>query len=375
MQFTFDEDQAAVGELARDIFTDRATVDRLVEIQNQDGFDADLWKVLADSGLLGVAVPEEHGGSGLGLEGLVALLEEQGRRVAPVPLVAAVAGAALPLSRFGTDEQRERWLDPLLAGTQIAVGAFETTGGAPAQVRASADGDGWLLTGEVALVQAVAQAQAVLVPALLPDGNAGVFIVATDQVSQTPLQVSSWESASAVRLEGVHVEAAQRLGADGDDVIAWTRRRLRVALAALAIGICAEDVKMTAEYTSQREQFGRPLSTNQAVTFRMADAHLDTEAIRLTTYRAASLLDQGLEEDGDTASLVAKWWVGKGAVRVTWAAQQLHGGLGGDVEYPIHRYFLWARQAMHMMGTSAQVAAELGDVMAARRPQIGAAAG
>lgn len=108
----------------------------------------------------------------------------------------------------------------------------------------------------------------------------------------------------------------------------------------------------------------RPVSTNQGVAIRAADAYLDTQNIRLTTYRAASLLDEGREDDAARAALVAKWWVGRGGLRVVLATQHLHGGIGADVDYPIHRYFLWGRQLAFSLGSAAAVEAELGDLLA-----------
>ncbi len=170
------------------------------------------------------------------------------------------------------------------------------------------------------------------------------MIVPTDRdaLVRTPLAVTNRESNSAVQFDGgVAVTAADALPADGAVVRDWTLRRARVALAALATGVCEEALAMTAKYTSERVQFGRPLSTNQAVAVRAADAYLDTESTRLTTHRAAWLMDSGVESEAEAAALVAKWWASRGGLRVVHATQHMHGGIGADVDYPIHRYFLW----------------------------------
>lgn len=141
----------------------------------------------------------------------------------------------------------------------------------------------------------------------------------------------------------------------------------------MQLGVCGQALKTTAEYTSQRIQFDRPLSTNQAVAVRAADAYLDTEAIRLTTRRAAWLLDAGREQEAESAVLVATWWASRGGLRVVHATQHLHGGIGADVDYPIHRYFLWGRQLCFTLGGADATAAELGDVLGSA-PRIGAPA-
>lgn len=366
MQFEFTEDLVAVRELAEKIFTERAQVERVRDVERAGGFDADLWRTIADAGLLAIAVPEEHGGAGLGMLGLAAVLEQQGRRVAAVPVWPVVAGAALPIARFGTDEQRQRWLPGILDGSRIVAGGFDAAPGQLSNLVAEASGDGWTVRGAIAAVPAAQHAAALAVPVRLPDGAVCVAIVPTDRngVRLTPVDATDHLAAAAVSFDGVALAAEDLLGAAGEDAAGWTRRRIRVAMASLAIGVCSEAVAITAAYTSQREQFGRPLSTNQGVAIRAADAYLDTQNIRLTTYRAASLLDEGREEEAARAALVAKWWTSRAGVRVVLATQHLHGGIGADVDYPIHRYFLWGRQLAYSMGSAAEVEAELGSLLA-----------
>ena len=118
MDFTFTEGQDAVRGLAAQIFEGHATTERVKEIERSDErVDRELWRALAEAGLLGIAVPEEHGGSGLGLVELCLLLEQQGRRVAPVPLWPTVVLGALPLAEFGTREQQQAWLPGVAAPT------------------------------------------------------------------------------------------------------------------------------------------------------------------------------------------------------------------------------------------------------------------
>ncbi|QDQ96125.1 acyl-CoA dehydrogenase family protein [Tomitella fengzijianii] len=366
MQFEFSEDHAAIGGLARQIFSARASADALREVEDAGGFDAGLWQALAEADLLGVALPDSAGGAGMGMLGLVALLEEQGRRVAAVPLWSSIAGAALPLAEFGTDAQRRRWLPGFLEGSHVLTGAFEVGDGTGLAVRAEADGDGWALHGSLAAVPAADRAAAFVLPVRLPTGAPAVAVVPADAagVTTTAVDVTSHESHAAVDLDGVAVTAADLLDGDGAHIVSWTLRRARVALAALAAGVCSEALAMTAAYTSERMQFGRALSTNQAVSVRAADTHLDAESIRLTACRAAWLMDAGREEEAEPAALVAKWWASRGGLRAVHATQHLHGGIGADVDYPIHRYFLRGRQIAFTLGSADAVAAELGAALA-----------
>ncbi|QCB51422.1 acyl-CoA dehydrogenase [Rhodococcus sp. PAMC28707] len=365
MEFEFNEELSDVRGLADQIFSAQSDVTHLRMVEQSGGHDAKLWKSLADSDLLGIALPEEAGGAGMGMLGLMAVLEQQGRRVASVPLWSSIAGAALPIAEFGSPEQISAWLPGLIDGSHIVTGALETGFGSDVPVRAEADGDGWRLHGEIASVPAADVAAALLVPVRLPDGGVAVVLVRTDAdgLARTPLSVTSYESSAAVSFDGVSVAAGDVLPGDGAQILAWTVRRARVALASIAIGVCSEALAQTAAYTSQRVQFGRPLSTNQAVAVRAADAYLDTESIRLTTQRAAWLMDLGKEDEAEAAALVAKYWASKGGLRAVHATQHLHGGMGADVSYPIHRYFLWGRQIAFSLGSAGAIGTELGDAL------------
>ncbi|MDN5893387.1 MAG: acyl-CoA/acyl-ACP dehydrogenase [Nocardioides sp.] len=374
MDFEMDDDRVAVRDLAEKIFTDRATVDRVVDVEtNHTGFDGELWQLVADSGLIGIAINEDDDGAGLGALGMVTLLEQQGRRVAPLPLWSVIAGAALPLSKFGSAELKARWLPGLIDGSAPIAAAVDAAPGQLVTVRAEREGDSLVLHGEVASVPGAPIAAALVVP-VDESGSPRLVVVPTDAdgVTVTPHATTDRTSHGAVRLDGVRV-AATEVVAEGDEALAWTLRRLRLALAAVQLGVCEEALRMTAAYTSERVQFGRPLSTNQAVAVRAADAHLDTEAIRLTVHRAAWLLDEGREAEAESATLVAKWWASRGGLRVVHATQHLHGGMGADVDYPIHRYFLWGRQLAFTMGTADALAAELGEELPGA-PAIGAPA-
>ncbi|MBO2458229.1 acyl-CoA dehydrogenase family protein [Actinomadura violacea] len=372
MDFDLDGDLEAARELANEIFTDLATLDRVVEAEKDGGgFHPTLWKALADAGLLGIALPEQAGGAGLGMLGLVTVLEQQGRRVAPVPLW-PVAIAALTIVRFGTPDQLSAWLPGILDGSAPVTSALEeSTGGAG--LAASRTPAGLSLTGDLLSVPAAREAAALLVPARLDDGTTVMAIVPTDSagLTTTELGATSRESRASIRCDGVTVADTNLLPSDGAEVLSWSRLRARVALAALQTGVCEQALQVTAQYTSQREQFGRPLSTNQAVAVRAADAYLDTEAIRLTTRRAAWLLDTGQEDAAETAALVAKWWASRAGLRAVHATQHLHGGIGADIDYPVHRYFLWGRQIAFSLGAAGATAAALGDRLAHAAP-IGA---
>lgn len=148
----------------------------------------------------------------------------------------------------------------------------------------------------------------------------------------------------------------------GSDALAWLVRRATVGLCAMQVGVTERALRMTAEYTSAREQFGRPLSAFQAVSQRAADAYVDVEAIRLTTLAAAWRLAQAMGADESIA--VAKFWAAEAGQRVVHAAQHLHGGVGVDVSYPLHRSFLWAKQLELSLGGGTEQLLRLGTMIA-----------
>jgi acyl-CoA dehydrogenase len=198
-----------------------------------------------------------------------------------------------------------------------------------------------------------------LVPARTPAGVRAFLIDPTgDGVTRERAETTNHEIRTHLHLSNAPAEA---LGGDG--VVEWVRERALVGLCSLQVGVCEEALQMTAEYASNRIQFGRPLSTFQGVALKAADAYIDTEAMRATLWQAAWRLTEGL--DATQEVLVAKWWAADGGQRVVHATQHLHGGMGADVDYPVHRYFLWGKQLSEELGGASAQLARLGSAIAA----------
>ena len=297
MDFSFSEEQQAVRELAAQIFDGMAGTDRVAEIEaSAERFDRELWSQLAEAGLLGIGVPESHGGAGLGLLESLLVLEQQGRRLAPVPYWSTVLVGAEALVAFG-DQSQSDLVDDIVTGERIVAAGLDDEGSLdPARPasRASAEGDGWRLHGVKPSVAFAPVADLLLVSATTDDGT-GLFLVdpAASGVVIEVVDPTSRTSAGRVSLDGA---PGDRLG--GPDALDWVLARARTGLAALQVGIAEEAVRMTAEYVSEREQFGRPLSTNQGVALRAADAYISTEAIRTTLWQAAWRLGGGPRRRG-----------------------------------------------------------------------------
>jgi alkylation response protein AidB-like acyl-CoA dehydrogenase len=371
VDFTTTEDQQALVGLATQILTDRATPKRLTELEKEGVWlDADLWSRLAEAGVVGAALREDVGGGGLGFTELALLLEQVGAHVAPVPLLETVLCAALPIDVFGTDEQRQRDLPDVVAGRALLTAALVETGRDDLRrplTAATPDGEGFRLSGTKTAVPLASVARRILVPASLADGRVVIALVEPGAAgvvvrSQT---ATNGQPQGEVELTDVRIAAADVLaGPDrGAEVLDWLLDRAVTGVAATALGVSGRALSMSAQYTTGRVQFGRPIATFQAVGHRLADAYVDVEAMRLTTLQAVWLLDSGL--DARTEVAVAKWWAAEGGHRVAHAAQHVHGGVGVDVEYPLSRYFRWSKQLEFTLGAAPAQLLRLGAHLAA----------
>jgi alkylation response protein AidB-like acyl-CoA dehydrogenase len=371
MDFGLTEEQEATRDLARQILSDRSTHERLKEIEaGGDGFDRDTWAELAKAGLLGIALPEDAGGSGLGFVALCQLLEEIGRTVSPVPVLPTVVLGALPIATFGTDAQRQQHLPGVVDGDTVLTAALVETGTDPLHPTTTArpDADGWRVDGVKTLVPAGLIADRILVPAAAGDDGAIVVLIVdpnANGVTRERQDTTSGIPQARIELDGVQVDAGNVLGdaESGAAIVDWMVERANAAMCAIATGVCEQALQMTAEYTKTREQFERPIATFQAVGQRAADAYIDTEAIRLTALQAAWRLEEGLPAAAEVA--VAKFWAADGGQRVVHAAQHLHGGIGVDRDYPLHRYFLWAKELELTLGGATPQLLTLGAILAA----------
>lgn len=370
MDFTLDEAQQEIQALTARIVAERLAPERLRELERAGTwFARDVWEELGRTGLLGLALPEEHGGGGLGLleAGLVA--EELGRGAAPLPYLPVIVGAGQALAAFGTSEQMSRHLPGLAAGTELVTVALHepVEVGVPAvpSTQATREGDGWRLHGEKVVVSALSDSEAVIVPARTGDHASTAFLVdrRSPGVRVVDETAMTGEPMSTLVLDGVAVGAEAILGTvdEGHAVTRALEAWLVAGACAMQAGVCAGALALTATYVSTREQFGVRLGTFQAVGQRVADAYIDTEAVHLTARQALWRVDAGL--DADDALMTAKFWAADGGHRVVHAAQHLHGGIGVDLDYPVHRYFRTAKVLELLLGGATPSLRRLGALL------------
>ncbi|MGB8650698.1 MAG: acyl-CoA dehydrogenase family protein [Mycobacteriales bacterium] len=362
MDFALTDDQQTVRDLAARLLSDHCTPEALRACEDSDsaGFDRALWAKLAEAGLLGVCIPEEHGGLGLGLVELAVLLEEAGRTAAPVPLLAGLALGALTVVRHGSAQQQGYLLPAIAAGSTLVTAALVEPLGdelAPATT-ARPEGDRWVLDGTKTCVPAGLYADQLIVSATTPDGPRLFFVNPTGPgVTRETQDTISYVPEALVLLDGAEGWPLGDATALKDVVEVGT-----AATCALLAGVAAQAVRLTADYTKTREQFGHPIAHFQAVGQRAADAFIDTTTIRLTMLQAVWLLAQRLPADKEVA--VAKYFGSDAGQRVVRAAAHLHGGMGVSREYPLHRYYLAAKQYELTLGGGTRQLAKLGRLLA-----------
>ena len=358
MDFTITEEQRDISTLAGQILADQVSPEDLHQYDSRETprFDSALWAQLADSGLLGIAVGQDQGGMGFGYTELCMLIEECGRVLAPVPVIQTCIGA-MAIAQHG-DESDKAILGDVVAGKRIIAAAVHEDGNEDIYAPTCKVADG-KLTGSKHGVSYCEQAQALLVVAT-EGGEAGLYEVdPTDSSAQaTALWSTTMEPQCYVTFAGT---PAKKIG--GADAVTYFLERYIIALCAFQVGACEKMLKLTAEYTTERQQFGVPIASFQAVGHRAANCYIDSACLRLVVQQAVSKLDAGQEAAASVN--VAKAWCGDASHRISMTTQHLHGGLGVDRDYALWRYALWAKQNELSLGSTNYHLRQLGDAIAA----------
>jgi alkylation response protein AidB-like acyl-CoA dehydrogenase len=367
VDFALSEEQQELAGLATRILEDRMDLQHLkARDRSEDWYDLDTWREFAKANLLGIALPESAGGLALGFLDLCMVLREVGRNVAPLPMIPTLVSAALPIARFGTDAQAAI-LAKVAAGDVLLTAALSEYGTDPEvpQTTATRDGDGWRLDGVKTNVPGATAAELLLVPARVDDG-VGIFLVpgGANGITAMRQEIMNHEPVFELRLDGVRVGADALLGSldQGSEILSWTLNRTVVATCALVSGTADKALRLTAQYTTERKQFERAIGTFQAVGQRMADCYIENQAIELTMLQAATHLDEGRDDPVEIAT--AKFWAAEGGNHIAHAALHIHGGISIDVDFPIHRYFLWLKRYEFTLGSATPELLRIGKALA-----------
>lgn len=317
MDFTLTEEQRELSALARRILAEVGSPQRQ-------------WAELIAAGLLDVELSF--------LEQCTVLIE-LGRAASTLPYLPSIVAGASTLASFGTTDQQAQWAAQAANGEIVIAPALTPE----SPIEAEKTEDGLVVNGVYTTVVAGAEADLFLIPA-----EDGLLIVSAQDegVAVTAQEMTDGTVEARLELSNVVLSADRVL--DGAQIQSWMRDRAVVGLCALQLGVAERALEMTAEYAKSRVQFGRAIGTFQAVAQRLADGYIDVEAIRLTMWQAAWRLSEGLPCDTEVDT--AKFWAADGGHRVAHTAVHVHGGVGIDLDYPLHRYYVAAKHHEFALG-------------------------
>lgn len=361
MDFSTTEAAQDLGGLVDTIVDAVCTPEHQRELDGlEHRFDRDLWSKLVDADILSTAASEALGGGGYGVLEQAAVLVALGRGLAAVPYLESVVLAAGALARFGSSELQQQWGVPAVNGEKVLTVALEGEMG-DGPVQAARAGNGYRLTGSRTQVGYGPVADGFLVPAET-DSGAAVFVVAAGEpgITVTDLTTTGLGSVAGIRLDSVEVGPELRVG--GYDVLNWIVTHAMLGRSAYQLGVLDRGLQMTAEYARTREQFDRPIGSFQAVAQRLADGYIDVKGLRLTVTQAAWRLSEDLPADTEVAT--AAFWAADAGHRVAHTIVHVHGGVGIDVDHPVHRYFLAAKQTEFAVGSATGALLRIGRELA-----------
>jgi alkylation response protein AidB-like acyl-CoA dehydrogenase len=355
MDFTLDAEQTALRDAVRGLLGKAYdTSETRREVTKTDpGWSDKTWQQLAEMGVLGLPFAEADGGMGAGPVEVSIVAEEIGRVIAPEPFVEAVVLAGGLIAKAGTDEQRAELLGKLAEGALVPAFAHVEPGSyfseAASGVTATKSGDGWALTGVKEPVLGGGRADLLVVSAAV-DGGTGLFLVDADATGLTRDGYRTHDGGRAARvtLKDTPATPLGEAGSDQSETIAAVVAEAQVAYGHESIGAMQIALELTTEYLKTRKQFGVPLSTFQALTFRAADMYVELELARsVVTWATLVLLDGG---DATEAASRAKLQVSKAGRHVGQEAIQLHGGIGMTAEYSVGHYTSRLTAIDHTLG-------------------------
>ena len=370
MDFELSEDQALLQTSVRE-FAEEVVRPRAARIDQTGEFPRDVFAEAGKLGLAGVSVPVEHGGSGMDVVSYAIVIEEISRVCANTGVILSVNNSLVcdPIEKYGNEDQKKRFLQPLARGEKLGCFALtEPDAGSDAanqKTRAVRDGGSYRISGQKVFITCGQAADVCLLFAMShPEKKArgiSAFLVdaETPGFDRSRHQVKLGVNASGtveIFLTDVVVPAENRLGEEGDGfkIALSTLDGGRIGIAAQAVGIATEALEAAIAYAKQRRAFGKPIADFQVIRFYLADMATDVDAARLLTRRAAAAKDTATRTGGryGLEAAVAKLYAAEMAQRVTTKALQIHGGYGYTKEYPVERNFRDARITEIYEGTS-----------------------
>ena len=367
MDFVLTQEQEDIKKMVRE-FTEKELAPTAAERDEKELFSREIFDKLGELGIVGLPYPEEFGGSGSDFVSYAIAVEEISRACAStgISLSVHVSLCAWPIFKYGSEEQKKKYLVPLAEGTKLgAFGLTEPNAGTDvggATTTAAKDGDSYVLNGTKVFNTNGGEAEIEVVFALTnkeagPFKGMSAFIVekGTPGFGFGKKEIKMGIRASVQReliFENCRVPAANLLGKEGDGfkIAMTTLDGGRIGVAAQAVGIAQGAMDQAIKYAKERVQFGKPIATNQAISFMIADMAAKIEAARLLTYRAAYNKSHHLAYSREAA--MAKMFASDAAMAVTTDAVQIFGGYGYSREYPVERMMRDAKITQIYEGTN-----------------------
>jgi alkylation response protein AidB-like acyl-CoA dehydrogenase len=375
MELEFSEEQEGLRDSVRAVLANECPMALVRAVVEQGSAPDELWAHMVELGWPALSVPEEDGGLGLGMVELAVVVEELGRVMAPGPFLPTTTQFAPAVRAVGEPEQRRRFLGAVAGGEITGALALGESGGSydPGRVTATATvvpDDGVVLSGTKEAVVGAPTADEVVVVARLAgsagDDGVGAYVVPRDEL--TLAEVASLDPSrpvARVTLDGARVGADRVLGEPGPATAAALRRAVDEATTALAlemVGTCQTIFDVTLEFAKQREQFGVPIGSFQAIKHKLADMAVMLERARATGYFAALTIAEG-DDRREVAVASAKTAAGDCARLLAKEGIQIHGGIGYTWEHDMHLYVRRVRAGAALFGTASGQRARVADLI------------
>ncbi len=362
MDFTLNEEQEMLKKSAQDFLKKQCDKSVIKELEDsEDGFSKKLWKNMAKLDWMAIVIPEDYEGVGWTLLDLAVLFEEFGRTAFNGPMLCNVMGA-LALLEGGSDEQNDKLLPKIASGKTIMTVANDEPQVAYdyryVELEAKSNDDGYVINGTKILVPYATVADKIVVSARTsgaPGDDDGITLLMVDAkatgLSFSPIKVIGGEKMFQIDFENVSVSAGDVIGEvdNGLPILKSVVEKATAIQCAEMVGNAQLELEMTAEYTRNRVQFKRAIATFQTVQHRVSDMFIAVQCAKWTTYQAIWRLSEGMSATREVA--IAKIITNNAVREVAFSAQQLHGGMGVDVDYDLHWYYTRAKSFELKFGT------------------------
>ena len=366
MDFNFSDNQKLISETISE-FSNREIKSQLMDWDERQYFPIEIFKKLGALGMLGVLVPEKYGGSGFGYDDYVVVISELSKVCGSIGLSLAAHNSLCVghILKFGTEDQKIKWLPKLCSGEFLGAWALTETGTGSDALRmnttAVKKGDKWVINGSKNWITHGISSDVIVVMTRTGEkgDSRGISAFIVDRKNpgvrsgkkENKLGMRASET-SEVIFENCEVDATSLLGSEGDGFIQAMKvlDGGRISIAALSLGIAKGAYLASLKYSKEREQFGKPISHFQAIAFKLADMYTDIQASEMLIYRACQLIAHN--KPVTKASAMAKYYASEACVRIATEAVQIYGGYGYTKDFPVEKYYRDSKLCTIGEGTS-----------------------